>query len=195
LVVADRSRDLAAGEDDDALVAAAKRDSAVFAVLYRRYADVIYRYCHRRLGNREAAEDATSLVFTKALDALPRYRAGGFRSWLFAIAHNTIANDLRGSGREQGRPIEAASSLADPSRGPEEIAIGNEARGTIQGLLALLPDDERRLLELRLSGLSGPEIARVLGRSPGAVKVAQFRAIARLRAIIAEGAENRQGPR
>jgi RNA polymerase sigma-70 factor (ECF subfamily) len=188
LLVADRRSELSADEDDDALVAAARRDSTAFATLYHRYVDAIYRYCHRRLGNREAAQDATSLVFTKALDALPRYRergsSGCFRSWLFAIAHNTIANDLREIGRQNDRPIESASELADPARGPEEIAIGNEARGTIQALLALLSDDERRLLELRLSGLSGPEIAHVLGRSHGAVKVAQFRAIARLRALI-----------
>ena len=184
------------GQDDDVLIAAAREDPAVFAVLYRRYVDAVYRYCYRRLGDREAAEDATSLVFTRAMDALPRYREGGFRSWVFAIAHNTISNELRERGKREGRPIEVALDLEDPSLGPEEIAIGRETGSTIQALLARLPDGERHLLELRLAGLSGPEIARVLGRSHGAVKIAQFRAIARLRAFIGdrdEPGEQRDG--
>ena len=83
------------GEDDAALVARAKADPRAFAPLYRRYVDPVYRYCYRRLGNREAAEDATSLVFARALAVLPKCRDETFRSWLFAIAHNVIANDLR----------------------------------------------------------------------------------------------------
>jgi RNA polymerase sigma-70 factor (ECF subfamily) len=189
LLTMNRWCETSTGQDDDALIAAAREDPAAFAVLYRRYVDAVYRYCYRRLGNREAAEDATSLVFTRAMDALPRYREGGFRAWVFAIAHNTISNELRERGRRAGQPIETAHDLADPSLGPEEIAIGREGGANIRALLARLPDGERHLLELRLAGLSGPEIARVLGRSHGAVKIAQFRAIARLRALVAETAE------
>ena len=80
----------------------------------------------------------------------------------------------------------------DPSTGPEENSrSASERRHTIQTLLAQLPTDDRRLLELRLSGLSGSEIAHVLGRSHGAVKVAQFRAIERLRSLITETADRR----
>ena len=125
MLTANRSVERPAVEDDDALVAAAREDPAEFAVLYRRYVDAVYRYCHRRLGNREAAEDATSLVFTKAIDALPRYRAGGFRAWLFAIAHNTIANELRGSTSQAARPIETAVESRGPvNRSGGELAIG-----------------------------------------------------------------------
>ena len=81
--------------DDGALVALARQDRRAFAPLYARYADQVHRYCYRRLGTREAAEDATSLVFARALAALPKCRDETFRSWLFAIAHNVIANDLR----------------------------------------------------------------------------------------------------
>ena len=187
-LVAGWATDAAAAEDPDAgLVAAARRDPARFAALYRRYVDRVFRYCHRRLGDREAAEDATSLTFVRAFEALPRYRDGSFRAWLFTIAHHTIANDLRGASRRADRPLDAALKVVDPAPGPEEAAVAADARTTIRALLARLPEDERRLLELRLAGLSGPEIARVLGRSHGAVKVAQFRAIARLRAAIEEG--------
>ena len=68
----------------------AQRDPYAFALLYTRYLDPIHRYCYRRLGSREAAEDATSLVFAKALSALPRYHDTSFRSWLFTIAHHVV---------------------------------------------------------------------------------------------------------
>jgi RNA polymerase sigma-70 factor (ECF subfamily) len=90
---------------DDELVALAKRDRAAFGPLYDRYADLVYRYCLRRLGNRETAEDATGQSFVKVLAALPTYRNDGpsFRSWLFAIAHKR-------AGRCRARPA--------PRRGP-----------------------------------------------------------------------------
>ena len=92
------ARGIAGILDGDArVVALAKSDPRAFAPLYARYFDPVYRYCYRRLGNPEAAADATSHVFAKALAALPGYRedAPSFRSWLFAIAHNVISDDLR----------------------------------------------------------------------------------------------------
>ena len=62
---------------DALLVARAQRDPAAFSPLYEAYFDPVYRYCYHRLGSWEAAEDATSVIFTNALAALPRYRAGG----------------------------------------------------------------------------------------------------------------------
>jgi len=160
----------------------ARDDPAAFALLYRRYVDGIYRYCLRRLGVKEAAEDATARVFTRALAALPAYREGSVRGWLFAIAHNVIANDLRAARGHQ--PLERAADVPDPAPSPETMALRADDGRLLRRLLATLPEEQRQLLELRLAGLSGPEIARVLGKSHGAVKVAQFRAIARLRAMI-----------
>ncbi len=98
-----RTRDLPREDDhtargatsDEALVAAAQEDFAAFAALYLRYVDLVYRFCYRRLGERTAAEDATSRIFERTLRALPRYRAGSFRSWLFTIARNTITDLYR----------------------------------------------------------------------------------------------------
>ena len=168
--------------DDAVLVAAAQASRQAFAALYERYVVAIYRYCYHRFGDREAAEDATSLIFTKALAALPRYRPNGsFRSWLFAIAHNTVADDTR-----RRRPVVSLTALDVPVRspGPEELAIAGLEWGALCRLLAELPEEQRRVMELRLSGLTSPEVGRVLGRSPTAVRSLQFRAVARLRTAL-----------
>jgi RNA polymerase sigma-70 factor (ECF subfamily) len=171
-------------EEDARLVALAKTDPCAFAPLYARYFDPVYRYCYRRLGHPEAAADAAAQVFAKALAALPGYReeAPSFRSWLFAIAHNVIADDLR--ARRPFAPMAAAGQVAASGPSPEEVVLTDEAGSTVQALLAQLPPDQRQILELRLVGLTGPEIAAALGRSLGAVKIAQVRAFARLRATL-----------
>src|SRR5579885_3182891 len=91
----DRQTCLQPDPDDATLAAAARADPRAFTVLYERYLGPIYRYCFARLGNREAAEDATSAIFLKALAALPEYRDGGFAAWLFQIAHNVVVDLVR----------------------------------------------------------------------------------------------------
>jgi RNA polymerase sigma factor (sigma-70 family) len=164
-----------------ALIAAAQACPQAFASLYARYLDPVYRYCYRRLGSREAAEDATSQVFVQALAALSRYRDGSFRSWLFTIAHHVVTDVAR-----RGKPTHALDAGAEPiavARSPEEVALGAESRAMLRAWLARLPDDQRQVIELRLAGLTGAEIARVLGRGTGAVKMLQYRAMTRLRAF------------
>ena len=171
--------------DEDAwLVASAKADPRAFAPLYARYFDPVYRYCYRRLGSPEAAADACAQVFTKAIAALPGYREGKttFRSWLFAIAHNALVDELR--TRHPTAALDTARHVADPAISPEEAALRSETTQTIGELLAQLPPDQCRVMELRLAGLTGPEIAQTLGRTLGSVKIAQVRAIARLRIAL-----------
>ena len=172
-----------AGERLDAtLVADAKRDRRAFAPLYQRYVGPVYRYCAFRLGSREAAEDACSLVFTKALAALPTCRETAFRSWLFTIAHNVVTDTYR--SRRPTTPLTEAHDLIEWSPTPEACAIANDERQSVHLLLAQLPPDQARVLELRLAGLTDAEIGRVLGRSPGAIRSLQFRAVSRLRRLL-----------
>jgi RNA polymerase sigma-70 factor (ECF subfamily) len=174
-------------DEDARLVVLAKRDRQAFAPLYARYFDLVYRYCYRRLGHPEAAADAAGQVFAKALAALPGYReeAPSFRSWLFAIAHNVITDDLR--ARRPVAPMDAAAHVAESGPSPEEVVLSDEASCLVRALLATLSPDQRQILELRLAGLTGPEIAAVLGRSLGSVKIAQVRAFARLREQLTPG--------
>lgn len=176
----------ASADDDARLVALARSDPAAFAHLYRRYVDTVYRYCVHRLGTREQAEDATSQIFLKALAALPSHRPGGsFRGWLFTIAHNVITDTYR--AKRIHWPLAHALEHADSDPSPEEQAIGAVERDRVRALLQILPVEQQRIMELRLAGLTGNEIAEVLGKNLGAVKMAQSRAIARMKqALIAE---------
>ena len=130
-------------DEDARVVRLAKSDPRAFAPLYARYFDPVYRYCYRRLGHPEVAADATAQVFTKALAALPGYRADAtsFRSWLFAIAHNVITDDLR--ARRPVAPMTTAAHLVAPGPSPEEVVLTDETGGLVQALLGSLPAGQR----------------------------------------------------
>ncbi len=176
------ARGAAMAGDEAALVAAAQRDRQAFGPLYARYANPIYKYCFAQLGNRQAAEDATSLVFTKALDGLPRFHGGSFRAWLFTIARNVVTDQFR--ARRFDAPLEAAAAVAAPGATLDDLAADADRDRGLWALLAELTPDQRQVIELRLRDLAGPEVAVVLGRSHAWVKVTQFRAIERLRAMM-----------
>jgi len=181
--------------DEADLVERARRDRHAFAPLYHRYVAPVYGYCYHRLGSREAAEDATSLIFAKALISLPAQRGSSFRGWLFGIAHHVIADALRARGPDV--PIDAAADTVDPSPSPEELALGEADRHVLRQLLAQLPPDQRHIVELRLAGLTSAEIARALGRTRGAIDVAYHRALVRLRTLVGGAAaaqEEHRGP-
>jgi RNA polymerase sigma-70 factor (ECF subfamily) len=164
--------------DDAELAARAVLDRAAFGVLYDRYAASIYRYCYRRLGDRSAAEDATSATFLRAIEALPGFRGGSFKAWLYAIAHSVVVNGTR---RRAEGALDETYDVVDPGATPEETAIAADDRRQIVELLALLPEEQRRVVELRLAGLSGNEIAASVGKSVAAVKMLQHRAMQRFR--------------
>ena len=181
-----RSADEAA--DECVLIAAAQFDPRAFAPIYQSYFDPVYRYCLRCLGDPEDAAEATQEVFARALRALPRYTDQAFRPWLFTIAHNVIADAHRRRGSHPADvALSAAFERADPAPGPEEAALSEEARCSVHRYLAQLPPDQRAVVELRLADLTGKEVAAILSRSLGSVKIAQHRAFARLRALMSVG--------
>jgi RNA polymerase sigma-70 factor (ECF subfamily) len=182
-------------DDNAALVARAQHNRQDFALLYRQYLPHVYRYCYRRLGSREAAEDATSQVFAQALAAFPRFedRGGSFRSWLFTIAHNVVMDEVR-----RARPslsLDAAVTIAASVPEPDDVVIQAEERQTLAGLLLQLPMPQRQVVELRMAGLAGVEIAAVLGRSHGAIRKLQYRTLLRLRDAIGVADTHTKGAR
>jgi RNA polymerase sigma-70 factor (ECF subfamily) len=183
-----QARALAPGErhaDEAALLEQARADPAAFAPLYERYVVRIYQYCLRRVGNPEEAEDLTSLVFSRALSSIAGYRGGSPAAWLFAIAHNAVANHLRDRRAHvplEGAALTAAASRPEPHSDPLDQVIKEEERRRVAELVAGLSEEQRALLTLKVVGqLSAREMGVVLGKREGAVRVALYRVVQQLR--------------
>lgn len=164
---------------DEEMVARAQRDPDQFAPLYARYARPIHAFVLRRTADSEQADDITSQVFTRALSALPRYQNGPFRGWLYAIARNLLIDAHRRS--KPVSPLERAELVPTTAHSPEDAAIASEAHATLMAALDTLTTTQRRIVLLRLQGLTGQEIADELRMGYAAMKSAQYRAFGRLR--------------
>ncbi len=174
------------GPVPDVIDRARTGDRAAFAELYDTYADEVYRYVLYRVREPADAEDLTSDVFTRAFAAIHRYRWQGksFLAWLYTIARNLVTDR-----RRRDRPtvdIENAYGLAAGEPSAHDHAVRGEDVVALQGALHLLTGEQRQVIELRFTGdLSSAQVARKLGKNEGAVRALQFRALARLRKILA----------
>jgi RNA polymerase sigma-70 factor (ECF subfamily) len=168
------------------LIEAAQKDPARFAELYENNFDRVYAYVARRLGDRNEAEDLTSEVFHQALAGLRRFEWRGvpFAAWLFKIASNAIID--RSKRAAKAREVPAVFHL--PSEvSPQEIESEIEQRARLFQLVDRLPVDQRRVIGMRFAEeKSIREIAHEIGRSEGAVKQLQFRALQNLRAQLSD---------
>jgi len=185
-----------AGERDAelAMVRRAQHDPAALAPLYERYVDAVFAYCYRRTSDRELAADLTHQVFARVLTALPQFAQrpnGSFRSWLFTIAHNLVVDTRRLKKETASLDRAGPDQLHDGARSPEEHAIASEQRRALNAALGQLTNGQRQVVELRLAGLTGPEIATALDMRLAAVKSAQFRAYARLRDLLGDTLDSR----
>jgi RNA polymerase sigma-70 factor (ECF subfamily) len=185
---------------DRGLVEAARRDPACFDALYRKYLAQVYSFAFYELRDHHAAEDATERVFMQAMTALPRFEeradsfagagtepgaadASTFRVWLFQIARNVVANERRRDRRRSAAPLEDALAVATADD-LVEAAAAREAGSAAWQAVARLPEDRRRAVVLRfVDEMSTAEIAEILGRSEGAVRVLLHRA---LRSVAAD---------
>ena len=157
-------------------VAAAQRDPARFATLYEAHFDVVYAYVARRVRERSDAEDLTAEVFRKGLESLGSFewRGAPFVAWLLRIAANAIADRAR-----RAMHVVASAAETEPAPAPDRDATEH---ALLFRLVRELPDDQRRVVELRFAeDRSIRQIATELGRTEGAVKQLQLRALQSLR--------------
>jgi RNA polymerase sigma-70 factor, ECF subfamily len=170
---------------DVELVRRAQQSPRAFEALYLRYLDAVIAYCSYRLPNRTEAEDAASAIFLKTLHGLPSFRLpsedGSFRSWLFSIAHNEVADRCKYRSRHPQAPFEQLIDAVSLEQAPEEYAIASDGHAHLRALLRLLPPRERAVLELRAADLTTKEIAAILAISEQNVRTAQCRAVTRMR--------------
>jgi RNA polymerase sigma-70 factor (ECF subfamily) len=167
--------------DDRLRIEAAQRDPSRFADLYENNFYRVYAYVARRVRDRHHAEDLTADVFREALAGIRKFewRGAPFAAWLFAIAARKIADHWQRAGRESGVPAPEPDRAA-----PEET----ERRAMLFQLVDRLPEAQFRVIHLRfVEQKSISEIAEELGKTEGAVKQLQLRAIENLRAQM-EGA-------
>lgn len=183
-----------AAEDDlRSLVGrAAAGDKEASESLIAQVRPVIVRYCRARLGRSAGyyhiADDVAQEVCIAVLKALPRYRDMGrpFTSFVFGIAAHKVADAQRSEIRA-AIPTEDLPDGPDDTLGPEEYVVRLSEARQARALLERLPDQQRDLLLLRIiGGLSAEETGTMLGMTAGAVRVAQHRALSRLRAMAAE---------
>jgi len=176
-------------QDEENLVRRAQqRDQKAFAQLYERYFDKIYRYVVLRIGNKTEAEDVTQQVFLNALQSISSFRWKGvpFSAWLFRIAHNQVVDYLRKKTRQATESLD--ESLVISKSDPQLVV---EQRLDIEQLMLAtkqLTKAQQEVIALRfVSELSTAQVAKVMGKSEGAVKALQHSAIVALRKALSVG--------
>ena len=165
-------------EEERQLVEAAKKDPAAFARLYDRYVDAIHAYVYHQTGSWERAEDVTATTFMRAYAEIGKFEWRGvpYSAWLYRVASNQILRDHRRPGW-----IELPDTLVDPGEGPEEAALRSDRVAKVQAAVRRLSRNQRQAITLRFgAGLRNAEVAQVMRKSEGAVKLLIFRALGKL---------------
>lgn len=153
---------------------------------------LVVRYCRARVGRQErsfaSADDVAQEVCLAVLTALPSYRDQGrpFLAFVYGIAAHKVADAHRSAARNRSEPVPEVPDAPETEAGPEQRAMQGELSDRMAVLLRVLPEKQREILLLRVVvGLSAEETAEAVGSTPGAVRVAQHRALARLRKSLA----------
>jgi RNA polymerase sigma-70 factor (ECF subfamily) len=177
------------GEADDlrALVSRAQTgEAAALDELVRRIRPHVFRYVLARLLDRSSAEDVTQEVAMTVVSTLPRYEDIGrpVLAWVFGIAMRKVSEAHRSLRRRPEWPADTLpETCAHEDDVPEAAALRLDTARRMAEMLATLPHPQAEIVRLRVAaGLSAEETAAALGMTPGAVRVAQHRALARLRA-------------
>jgi RNA polymerase sigma-70 factor, ECF subfamily len=169
------------------LVARARSgDREAYAILFDRFYDEIYRFATRRIGDPVAGQDAAADTFADAFRSIARFEETGapFQAWLYTIARRRIVDQIRMRARHEHAELSADDALQPACAGHETSVVDGLL---LRALITRLPDSERDVVELRfMEDLDVEQTALRLGKQPGAVRVAQHRALMKLRTMMHE---------
>jgi RNA polymerase sigma-70 factor, ECF subfamily len=179
-------------EIPDELVARAMvADRAAVGELLATIRPLVVRYCRARLGRFDrssvSADDVAQEVCLAVLTALPGYRVQGrpFLAFVYGIASHKVIDAHRAATRNRSEPVPDVPDRVESADGPEQHTLRVELSEEMKRLLDRLPEKQREILVLRVvAGLSAEETADAVGSTPGAVRVAQHRALSRLRKFM-----------
>jgi len=173
-------------KDELSLIERAKRyNRKAISELYKRHVQSIYRYIYYRVGDVNVAEDLTADVFLKALEGLEgfTYRGIPFSAWLYRIAHARVMDHFRKQARRELLPLD--ERLAATGKDLQATVEAQLYHEELQLAVAQLTTDQQQVIILKfVEGLSNAEVARILGKSEGAVKSLQHRALSSLQRIM-----------
>lgn len=163
-------------------------DADAFGALYLCHMDAIYRYICLRVGNKKDTEDLTEQVFVKVWEALPGYEQRGkpFINWVYRIAHNVVVDHHR-----KRQPLALTPLLEEErweSQEPSALAqvIEAEQASAVAAAVSKLSEDQQQVIILRfVEGLGHAEVADIIGKSKGACRVIQHRALVELKELLA----------
>ncbi|CPV73347.1 RNA polymerase sigma factor ShbA [Mycobacteroides abscessus] len=183
---------------DDVVAAAVRGDRDALSEVLSAIRPVVVRYCRARVGTAErsglSADDVAQEVCLAVIAALPRYQDQGrpFLAFVYGIAAHKVADAHRAMARDKSDPAENLPEQLDRHAGPEQEALNSESSRRMQALLEVLPEKQREILILRVVvGLSAEETADAVGSSAGAVRVAQHRALQKLKAEMTRAGDYR----
>ncbi|GAA1895794.1 MAG: sigma-70 family RNA polymerase sigma factor [Williamsia herbipolensis] len=189
---------LSGDELDRAVAAAGRGDRSALADVLETVRPLVVRYCRARVGAGErhtlSADDVAQEVCMAVMTALPRYSDQGrpFMAFVYGIAAHKVADAHRGAARIKSDPVETIPEAMDVDDGPEQLALNSDASRRMGELLGRLPEKQREILVLRLVvGMSAEETAEAVGSTPGAVRVAQHRALNKLKNEMTRAGEGR----
>ena len=167
-------------------------DRWAIARLLESIQPLVVRYCRARVNARASshasADDVAQEVCLAVITALPSYRDQGrpFLAFVYGIAAHKVADAHRSAARNKAEPVAQLPESPELRDGPEQCAVNRELSRRMADLMSLLPERQREILVLRVvAGLSAEQTADAIGSTPGAVRVAQHRALNRLRAELA----------
>ncbi|SDO07161.1 RNA polymerase sigma-70 factor, ECF subfamily [Lentzea jiangxiensis] len=174
---------------DDHVARAVAGDKVAIERLLGTIRPLIVRYCRARVGSFASADDVAQDVCLAVLTSLPSYRDQGrpFLAFVYGIAAHKVADSFRSFSRNRAEAVPELPESMDTAAGPEQRAMQGELSDQMAVLLRVLPEKQREIVVLRVVvGLSAEETAEAVGSTPGAVRVAQHRALNRLRKEISD---------